>query len=95
MLSAVGITKERVKKILRTKDCGCTGRQRAFNQIGENISAAVSKAANAVLNAAVPAPYTPDDVAAVANSMAKSPGTNPGLLGKRNAPQITLHDQNS
>jgi len=82
MLSAIGITKDRVKKVLRTNDCGCTGRQRALNQLGEKISAAASRVANAVLNAAVPSPYTPDDVAAVATAMAQSPGTNPGLLGK-------------
>lgn len=40
VLSAVGITKERVKAVVG-KDCGCTARQEALNRVGDAIAGAL------------------------------------------------------
>lgn len=41
-LSAVGITKERVTKLMG-KDCGCAERQKKLNELGQQAAAAVRK----------------------------------------------------
>lgn len=41
-LAAVGITKERVSKLVG-KDCGCKKRQEAFNRLGQRAAEAVRK----------------------------------------------------
>lgn len=78
-LSSVGVTKERVSQAIR-KDCGCKQKQDTLNLIGMSITGAINSAANGVINAVLPNPFSDDDVAAVANSMASSPETNPGLV---------------
>lgn len=77
-LAAVGITKERVSAVIG-KDCGCAGRQRSLDAVGEIVSVVVEKAVNAAVNAVLPNPVLPDDVAAVANALQASPVTNEGL----------------
>ena len=79
VLKSIGLTKERLKQAIG-KDCGCEGRQNAMNRIGSRLSRGVSDAANALLNVVAPHPVTTEDVVAVANAMAKHPGTNPGLI---------------
>ena len=77
-LSAVGITPEKIKRVLG-RDCGCDKRKSALDAVGAAVSSAVERGANAILNAALPSPVGPDDVAAIANSLQSSPLTNQGL----------------
>ena len=78
-LEYVGVTKERVSKAIG-KDCGCKQKQDTLNLIGMSVSGAVNNAANKVINALLPNPYSDDEVASLANSLAKNPETNKGLL---------------
>ena len=77
-LSAVGVTQERVKKWIK-KDCGCEQRKAFLNSVGETVSAVVERCLNGALGLVLPNPVTADDVAAVANSLARSELTNKGL----------------
>lgn len=81
-LSAVGITEKRVSKITGKEDCGCSRRRAMLNSAGVAFSAGVERVANAILNVALPATYTPDDVAALADAIAKNKSTNRGLVGE-------------
>jgi hypothetical protein len=78
LLSAVGVTPDRVKKVIG-KDCECDKRKATLDKIGAAVSAVIERAANGVLNAVLPSPIGPDDVAAIANSLQASPFTNAGL----------------
>jgi len=77
-LAAVGITPEKVKKVLG-KDCGCDKRKSALDAVGAAVSSVVERGANAMLNSVMPSPVGPDDIAAIANSLHVSPLTNQGL----------------
>jgi hypothetical protein len=79
-LTAVGITEERVKKLVG--DCGCAKRKNRLDALGEGVTTAVQSTANRALNAILPHPITEEDVAAVAQSIAASPLTNQGLKDK-------------
>lgn len=76
-LNLVGVTEERVKKIVG--DCGCSKRKNTLDAAGERFSQAVSSVANKALDAVVPHPISEDDVAALCQSIAASPLTNQGL----------------
>lgn len=76
-LAAVGVTEERVKRIVG--DCGCTARKNKLDAAGEGLSNAIAATANRALDTMLPHPVTEDDVAALANSIANSPLTNQGL----------------
>jgi hypothetical protein len=76
-LNLVGVTEERVKKIVG--DCGCAKRKNTLDAAGEGFSNAVSRVANKALDAIVPHPITEDDVAALSQSIATNPLTNQGL----------------
>jgi hypothetical protein len=82
VLRSIGITKERMRAAMG-KECGCQKRQNRLNEIGRSISSGVELAANAVANVTLPHPVDSDEVAAVANAMARSPATNPGLIAKQ------------
>lgn len=84
-LSAVGITKDRVKAVTG-QDCGCDKRQNALDAAGAFVSAVVERAANAAINAVLPHPVSEDDVAAIANSLHASPLTNEGLKQHERTP---------
>jgi len=77
-LAAVGVTKERVSKLIG-QDCGCKARADALNYVGAGISKAVQNAANFALNLAIPSPYSQQEVADVANMIAASEWVNEGL----------------
>ena len=77
-LSKVGITPLAVKKITG-KDCGCKQRASKLDAAGAAVSAIVERAANAALQAVLPAKVEPEDIAAIANSLQASPFTNAGL----------------
>lgn len=77
-LSAVGITPDRVKKIIG-KDCECDRRKATLDGLGSSLSAAVERGINNIANAVFPAHVEPDDVAAIANALQASPMTNQGL----------------
>jgi hypothetical protein len=79
-LTAVGITPERVKKIVG--DCGCARRKNKLDALGEGVTTAIQSTANRALDAILPHPITEDDVAALAQSIAASPLTNQGLKDK-------------
>jgi hypothetical protein len=79
-LTAVGITEERVKKIVG--DCGCARRKNKLDALGEGVTTAIQSTANRALDAILPHPITEDDVAALAQSIAASPLTNQGLKDK-------------
>jgi hypothetical protein len=76
-LNLVGVTEERVKKMVG--DCGCSRRKNTLDAAGESLSNAVSRVANKALDAIVPHPVTEDEVAALAQSIAENPLTNRGL----------------
>jgi hypothetical protein len=78
LLYAVGVTPERVKKVIG-KDCGCDKRKATLDKVGAAVASVIERAANGVLNAVLPSPIGPDDVAAIANSLQASPFTNAGL----------------
>ncbi len=84
-LTKVGVTEERVKKIVG--DCGCAKRKNSLDAAGERFSQAVSIVANKALDAVIPYPITEDDVAALCQSIAASPLTNQGLKDKAAAPE--------
>jgi hypothetical protein len=79
-LNMVGVTEERVKKLVG--DCGCSQRKNKLDQVGEGVTQAISATANRALDAIIPHPVTEDDVAAVAQAIADSPLTNQGLKDK-------------
>lgn len=81
-LTSVGITEKRISKLIGGKPCGCAGRANALDRLGAGASMVVERAANAVLNAVVPANPQPDEIARVANSLAEHPGLNDGLREK-------------
>jgi hypothetical protein len=76
-LTTIGITEERVKKIIG--DCGCAKRKNKLDAFGEGVTTAIQSTANRALDAILPHPITEDDVAALAQSIAASPLTNQGL----------------
>jgi hypothetical protein len=79
-LTTIGITEERVKKIIG--DCGCAKRKNKLDALGEGVTTAIQSTANRALDAILPHPITEDDVAALAQSIAASPLTNQGLKDK-------------
>lgn len=78
-LAAVGVTKERVKWLTGMTDCGCEGRQAKLDFVAAAATGVAERAVNAALNAVLPKPVAPEDVAAIANSLQASPLTNDGL----------------
>lgn len=78
VLSSVGITKERVSKVLG-RDCGCGQRAASLDYLGAAVSKAVENAANYAINAAIPSTGVEEDVAAMANAIAESQWVNEGL----------------
>lgn len=76
-LTFVGVTEERVKKLVG--DCGCAKRKNKLDAVGEVVTTAIQSAANRVLDAVLPHPVTEADVAALSQSIASSPLTNQGL----------------
>lgn len=89
-LSSIGITPERFSKVIG-KPCGCEKRKTAMDAAGAAISAAVERAANAVMNAVLPYPVSEEDIAAVATSFAHSPTVNRGLREAASAGRIAVH----
>jgi hypothetical protein len=83
-LGSVGITSKRVEAVTG-RPCGCKQRAAWLDRVGEAASKAVGRALNAVANAVAPHPVTTDDVVAVADALARSPGTNAGLKSKYSA----------
>jgi|688.fasta_scaffold01253_54 hypothetical protein len=79
-LSTIGVTEERVKKLIG--DCGCAARKNKLDAIGEGITTAIQTATNRALDAVLPHPVTEADVAALAQSIANSPILNQGLRDK-------------
>jgi hypothetical protein len=77
-LSSIGVTTERMKKVFG-RDCGCDRRKSALDAVGAAVSSVVERGANAMLNAVLPIPVEPDDLAAIANSLHASSLTNQGL----------------
>jgi hypothetical protein len=76
-LTFVGVTEERVKKLVG--DCGCAKRKNKLDAVGEGVTNAIQSTANRALDAMLPHPISEDDVAALAQSIAASPLTNQGL----------------
>lgn len=62
MLTAIGITKERVQEWTRTKDCGCAARQRWLDQWGyaqqERLERLLNRAAKFYFGGSLDAPAT-------------------------------------
>ena len=79
-LTTIGITEERVKKLVG--DCGCAKRKNKLDALGEGVTTAIQSTANRALDAILPHPITEDEVAALAQSSAASPLTNQGLKDK-------------
>jgi hypothetical protein len=77
-LSAIGISEERVKKIIG-KDCGCKARASRLDKAGAAISKAIERIANKAASAVIPYEITEDDVATLAKAIYDSPATNEGL----------------
>lgn len=77
-LAKVGITPMKIKEVTG-KDCGCDKRKATLDRIGAAASAVIERAANGIANAILPSSVEPDDVAAIATSLANSPLTNTGL----------------
>ena len=84
-LSAVGITEKTFAKMTGKEDCGCSKRRAMLNSVGAAISDRLEKVANAVLNTALPVSYTPEEVASVAEAIAKNKSTNRGLVGENSS----------
>ena len=78
-LTAVGVTEDRFKKLLGGRPCGCGERANALDRLGGKMSLVVERAANAVLNAVLPASPAPDDVAKVSQYLHEHAGLNEGL----------------
>jgi hypothetical protein len=76
-LNLVGVTEERVKKLVG--DCGCSQRKNKLDQVGEGVTKAISSTANRALDAMLPHPVTEADVASLSQAIADSPLTNKGL----------------
>lgn len=87
ILTSIGVTKERMKAAIG-RECGCASRQAKLNEVGRNISAAVEGLANRVLNATLPRLIEEEEVADVANALARQPGANSGLLDAASASKI-------
>jgi hypothetical protein len=77
-LVTIGVTEERVKKIVG-RDCGCAKRKNRLDAASEGFTKVIESAANRILDAVAPHPVDESDVVALAQSIAKSPLTNQGL----------------
>jgi hypothetical protein len=80
VLAAAGVTPERVAKVFKVPDCGCKARQMRLDAFGQGVSSVVERTLNAAANAVMPNPVSDDEIDAMANAIAASPQTNPGLI---------------
>ena len=80
VLSAVGITPERVSRLSGGKPCGCKQRAEALDKAGEFVTAVVERGLNAAANAMLPHPAGDDEVAQMAMRIVNGRNTNQGLV---------------